>query len=103
VPALTELQTLVRLENDYSSIEADGKHHDDRAIALAMGVRCWLDWERREMDAQGRTFEHECSADDAMGESDSPTMMRYVMMMRTQERQQRERAVRQAKRTNWAW
>jgi hypothetical protein len=40
VQAIGEMKTLTR-KGGY--IEADGKAKDDRAVALALGVRCWID------------------------------------------------------------
>ena len=95
------MQKLVRID---TQIEADGTHKDDRPVALALGVRCWIDWERRELDAQGRTFEREEAQDAAAGDSDTPGHMNYIMQMRAQDRQkERAAAQRVASKRNWNW
>jgi hypothetical protein len=101
VPALWEMKRLVR---DGMSIEGDGSAKDDRPVALAMGVRCWIDYERQEMDAQGKSFEKETEKDIAMGDSDTPGFMAYIMGQRHAEREKRQRdASRAARKTNWNW
>jgi hypothetical protein len=101
VPALHEMRKLVR---DDTQIEGEGKHKDDRPVALAMGVRCWLDWERRDLDAQGRTYAREQAQDEAMGDTGDVGMMRYVMMQRAAEKRAMQRmTMRSARRTNWGW
>ncbi len=85
-------------------IEADGKAKDDRAVALALGVRCWIDWERAEMDSMGATFEREEAKDRAMGDSGEGGYLAYIMGQRAAERSRMQRqAGRLATRRNWNW
>ena len=54
-------QRLIELN---TQIEAEGMYKDDRPMALAMGVRCWIDWERNDLDARGRNYEREQAQDE---------------------------------------
>jgi hypothetical protein len=101
VGAVDELKTLTRTGGQ---ILADGKNKDDRAVALALGTRCWIDWERAEMDSLGATYEREEAADRAAGDADSDGYMAYIMAQRAAERAQQQRlSARMARRRNWNW
>lgn len=49
---LEEMKGVVR---DGSTIGAEGRNRDDRAFAMAMGLRCWEERVRRQMMAAGKT------------------------------------------------
>lgn len=48
-----------RLRQEARMIQPEGKTKDDRAVALAMAVRCWIDWERASLIQAGRLYELE--------------------------------------------
>jgi hypothetical protein len=102
VMCLYEMRHLVRVD---SQIEAEGTYKDDRPMAAAMGVRCWLDFERRELEAQGRSFDREQAQDAAIGEDDTPGFMNYIMAMRGQQRTAERRALARTQRRGprWEW
>lgn len=54
--AVEEMRAVTR-EGD--SIRAEGDDHDDRVLALAMGILCWEQHERKTLISQGRTRERE--------------------------------------------
>ena len=49
-----EMRTVSRTGD---SIESEGSDHDDRVLAMALGVICWEQHERRALISQGKTFE----------------------------------------------
>ncbi len=55
---IDEMRAVTR---DGDSIKAEGDDHDDRVLAMAMGILCWEQNERKTMIASGRTREFEAS------------------------------------------
>lgn len=53
------LEEMKAVTRDGAVIEAQGRKKDDRVMALAMGVRCWLDRIQRSMMTQKRTKQNE--------------------------------------------
>jgi hypothetical protein len=102
VPALAEMKKLVRKG---MQIEADGNAKDDRAVALALGTRVWIDFERAELEASGRTFAIETARDAEDEHGAGPDYMTYVMQnhFRMAERQRRDDARRARRQGRWAW
>ena len=48
-----------QVTRDGDTIKSEGSDHDDRVLALAMGIMCWEQMERRTLIAMGRTREFE--------------------------------------------
>lgn len=53
------VEEMKAVTRDGAAIEAQGRKKDDRVVALAMGVRCWLDRVQRGMMSQKRTKSNE--------------------------------------------
>lgn len=100
VQAHVEMKTLVRKG---ISVEADGNKKDDRPLALAMGVRAWIDWERDELQASGRSYAVEKGRDEA-DESGNINYMGYVMNAHFQRKAtERRDEIRRNRKSNWNW
>ena len=54
--AVEEMREITR---NGDCIEAEGSDHDDRVLAIAMGILCWEQQERKALIAAGRTYEFE--------------------------------------------
>jgi hypothetical protein len=59
VSSIGLLAELRRLRQTGSVVEPEGRSHDDRVMAQAMGVHAWIEWERAGLRAAGRTWEAE--------------------------------------------
>jgi hypothetical protein len=101
VQALGEMKTLTKKGGQ---IEADGKAKDDRAVALALMIRAWIDWERAELDASGATYERVSAQDAAMGDADEGGYMAYIMAERNRQRLRGgQRTLRMNRNRAWNW
>ncbi len=101
VETIKEVQTL---RQDGIIIKAEGHKKDDRAIALALAVRCWIDQERNGLEAMGRTY----AAEQARVSEDGNLLAsRYMMRMLQGEMagraRQREQTQRFERRGRWGW
>jgi len=84
------------------SIEAEGSDHDDRVLALAMGILCWEQQERPRLIGLGQTYELE-QARGRMSLSDQYEMMTKHHLNRYFQGRAADRAaeVRVAQRMAW--
>lgn len=101
-PCLKEIQSL---RKEGISIQGEGTQKDDRAVALALGVRAYIDHERTQLINSGRTFEAEQEREK---EPDGDLAGRFMAMMTQgamrQVAQQRRLAKRAAsQRGRWGW
>ena len=69
--AVEEMRAVTR---DGDSIRAEGDDHDDRVLAVAMGILCWEQHERKPLISMGRTREFEI-AKGRMSVQDQFTML----------------------------
>jgi hypothetical protein len=98
---IEEMQTVAR---DGDKISAQGRHKDDRVIALALGVRMWEDRVRRMMVSQKRTRENE-AARKRMNPIDRVRMFHTYQIDEMMARKQRDRiwTATQARRASWRY
>lgn len=59
IRSMDTLQEMRSVTRDGDSIKAEGAKHDDRVMAIAMGVRAWEEKSRRQLVSQGRTRQSE--------------------------------------------
>lgn len=104
VPCLKEMRTL---RKDGREIGAEVKKQDDRPVALALGVRAYIDQERAGLWARNATFAAETERDTQSGDG-RDLGVRYMSgimanHIAAKSRMQRE-AVRRARRgQRWSW
>jgi len=73
---LDEMQHTVQ---DGSSIEASGRHHDDRVFASALACKAWIDWLRSGLIANGETYEKVTETERKMGEEPQGNTMTFIV------------------------
>lgn len=101
-PCLKEIQSL---RKEGISIQGEGTQKDDRPVALALGVRAYIDHERLQLINAGRTYEVE---QERATEEGGDMVGRYMAAMQhnamaraSQARRQARRAA--AQRGRWGW
>ncbi|HVN64768.1 MAG TPA: hypothetical protein VMT58_09040 [Candidatus Binataceae bacterium] len=100
------LQEMRTLRKDGRSIQAELGHHDDRAVALALAVRAYIDAERRTLVADNRTYEverrraEEFGSEDRMETRFMAMIMRNAFQQKSRDRRDRQRFQR---RQRWNW
>ena len=100
IPCLDEMRHLARKGDQ---IEAEGSNKDDRAIALALCVRAWIDWDRPEMNAAGESYDVVMARDAEIGESVDVGYMAYIMRDYAEKRQRQLMQARRSRSGNWNW
>ena len=81
VRSLECLEEMKKIVQDGLTIKGDGTAKDDRVVALALAVKCWNDWERRNMIAQHRTRDVEITKKDRTPQDEMNLFQQHIMRM----------------------
>jgi len=76
VPLLEEMERVVQ---EGSEIRAEGRAHDDRVFASALGVHAWITWVRSGMISTNQTYDRVSEEDRLSKETPSATMIGRVV------------------------
>ena len=96
---ISEMRTVTR---DGDTIKSEGSDHDDRVLAVALGVLCWEQHERKQLIAQGRTREFEIAKGRLSIQDQFSLLSKYQLNRYFNSKESaRRKAIAEARRNQW--